>query len=128
MNIEEIRARCEKASPGPWKTKLDRWTTEVLCGDGLVAGSVVHQTEGFNPPNSNAVFIAHAREDIPALLARVDALEAALSVSRAALVYIRKDLKFCIDDGGIHATEVLTADRALESINAVLPAAISESA
>ncbi len=90
MNIQEIRERAEKASPGPWYSAWPGDPEEegkdaagplgiVALGNGMVCG-------GGNPfpschantweqVENNFKFIAHAREDIPALLARVDGLE-----------------------------------------------------
>ena len=65
--ISQIRMRCEAATPGPWVNghfaSLHRRDTNAPYNDLL-----------FNADTSeNACFIAHARQDIPALL---DALEA----------------------------------------------------
>ena len=68
--LAAIRARAEAATPGPW---------HVPGGDDGGAdwvdkanGDMVCQCTSYR----NAPFIAHAREDIPALLAHIDGLQA----------------------------------------------------
>jgi len=56
--LEEIRKRCENASEGPW-------VSSEMIGDEYVS-------------NADAAFIAHARDDVPWLLARIEELEADL--------------------------------------------------
>ena len=52
--LQEIKERCEKASPGPWKV------LNML----------------YNSVDEDAEFIAHAREDIPKLIAEIERLQA----------------------------------------------------
>jgi predicted oxidoreductase len=71
MTDEELRAiqeRCDKASPGPWKAWVE--------GRDHVAGSSMIQTSAEDIEMTGATtedydFIAHARSDVPALLAEV---------------------------------------------------------
>jgi len=86
MNAEElaaIKARAEAATPGPWQ-----WTATKGEDDHLVS-LAVHDRYGqslevlgtsewlrIEPPN--ATFIAHARTDVPAILAEVKRLRAVL--------------------------------------------------
>lgn len=87
MTTEElaaIKARCEAATPGPWiakrfdpyrsraaiyqtpaaqKVNPLRWQVAAICREARA---------------QDAEFIAHARADIPALLAEVERLRAAL--------------------------------------------------
>lgn len=66
--LAEIKARAEAATPEPWK-----WQPF----DSIIATSVgVHVVRGNGTgvvSDEDAVFIAHARSDIPALLAEVEA-------------------------------------------------------
>lgn len=80
MNLEEIRARAEAATQGPWHrvgTSIDanvplsddgppttRWNTTVVCSVGAWGSG--------RPIEADAEFIAHARTDVPALLDRLD--------------------------------------------------------
>lgn len=90
----QIRARADAATPGPWHVHLTaetyvdrpsrypiysevRGVVDVTEGDTYVA-----QTKrGNEQARADAEFIAHAREDVGWLLARVVALEAAVQAS-----------------------------------------------
>lgn len=78
--LEAIRRRADAATPGPWKTG-----NRFGCG---VLGSSVAVISGKLPPieldpyrngRNDAAFIAHARQDIPALLDEVDRLTAEIA-------------------------------------------------
>lgn len=73
LNLDAIRRRVSAATPGAWKTG-NRFGTGTL-------GSAVAVISGNLPPleldprrngRNDAAFIAHARQDVPALLAEVD--------------------------------------------------------
>lgn len=75
VNLDAIRRRAAAATPGPWKIG-----SRFGCG---VLGSAVAVISGKLPPieldphrngRADAAFIAHARQDVPALLAEVDRL------------------------------------------------------
>lgn len=61
--LDEIKAREQAATPGPWYT--DGW---ALWDDDLNEFVELHDTD------PDAQFLAHARTDIPALLAEVERL------------------------------------------------------
>ncbi|MBY4381850.1 hypothetical protein HQO24_10370 [Rhodococcus fascians] len=64
-----IEARANAASAGPWLAK-GMYPQEVLANDdGLTLVATTHSSP--DGPPFNTEFIAHAREDIPALLAAV---------------------------------------------------------
>jgi hypothetical protein len=77
---EEIKTRCEKATPGPWDRYGDyRFPIKPQQGSleaapGLSIGSVTHtepiaRFSGYlMPVEENADFCIHARTDIPLLL------------------------------------------------------------
>ena len=72
IQIDEIRARCDAATPGPWDAHPGPDYEYIFAlGDGMA-----HVRGPYN-----AEFIAHARQDIPALL---DALEAERARADAA--------------------------------------------
>ena len=74
--LHEIEARCEAATPGPWD---DKTNVHPQCnGDpwGWIQGASGNITWSGRAGKSNAAFIAHSREDIPALIAEVKALTA----------------------------------------------------
>lgn len=71
--IDEIKARCEAATPGPWETEGAKLNRAVIGGKvellNWVGDSLFYSKDDF-------AFIAAAREDIPFLLAMVDTLQA----------------------------------------------------
>ena len=83
LDLEAIKARAAAATEGPWEwddstigqhwSRPQPWATvvddEVKCGDYCYGGSS-------SPIKSDAdgQFLAHAREDIPALVAEVERL------------------------------------------------------
>lgn len=77
-DIAAIRERAEKATAGPWETLADEGEYDFW---GSVKGpdyGVCHDVQiGYD-----ALFIANARQDIPALLAHVEELEAKPSTER----------------------------------------------
>jgi hypothetical protein len=87
QTLNAIRKRAAKATPGTWKTGRE-------FGSGSL-GSHVAVLSGKLPPveldpdrngRNDAAFIAHARQDIPALLAEIDRLR---NIEDAALDYYR---------------------------------------
>lgn len=75
--LAAIRERAEQATPGPWRKTQDRLTHpegwEIESDEWLVAAECCGYT-GSIDRETDAVFIAAAREDVPALLDHVDAL------------------------------------------------------
>lgn len=72
QDIDAIRKRAEKATAGPWNH--NEYRDRIWAGEDRFA-SVVWDM----PSGDNCDFIAHARTDIPALLAHVEELEARLA-------------------------------------------------
>lgn len=68
--LEEIRDRAEAATEGPWWTPSRMEPAEVFSGTG-VGSDVCVATES---TKADAEFIAHARTDVPRLLAALDAV------------------------------------------------------
>jgi len=73
IDLAAIRARSDAATPGPWRAFHHATEAEVsyVGADGHAVAEVRHVAD--------AEFIAHARTDVPALLARIAELEADLS-------------------------------------------------
>jgi hypothetical protein len=88
MNLQEIKEREAKATPGPWEYLPGEFNYDdeaenhpgsihqVETGDnrGWWIAAIEELFEG--QTLANADFIAHAREDIPALVAEVERLQA----------------------------------------------------
>lgn len=79
--LKEIKARCEAATPGPWEV-----------GYSSLGGMTVVNVRGSEFPcwktqiyKDDAEFIAHARQDVPWLVAEVERLRAELAVGRAII-------------------------------------------
>lgn len=71
--IEAIKTRCEQATAGPWKSFIEK--REKFSGSDFI------QTEGEDIYLTGATladqdFIAHARQDIPRLIAEIERLKA----------------------------------------------------
>lgn len=87
MNDEQltaIRARCEAATPGPWRENEFTGSEDihqvvpsnpsVLFEHGAICDII--------PSKADTRFIAHAREDVPALLDEVERLNAIIAHAR----------------------------------------------
>jgi len=94
--IKEIGARCEAATPGPWTASECEWECDcgkadyekctgedpATCGKGrVITGAFVPQTKTVeygdycDMDDSDAEFIAHARQDVPDMLDYIAELE-----------------------------------------------------
>lgn len=95
LNLDEIEDRAAAATPGPWETRIGRggprngdaavWTAEPV-EEACVSGHVRIADCGYR--GLDADFIAHARTDVPALLAEIDRLRA---VAFAAMGYLESE-------------------------------------
>lgn len=77
--IDEIKARCEEATPGPWSNPWkDDNTNAIIGGDGDHVIDIYEDGSltALMIEERNAAFITHAREDIPRLVAEVERLQA----------------------------------------------------
>lgn len=74
--LDEIRARCEAATKGPWRCEIETHGCHWLF-DGL--GTVLCYLKWEDA--DDAEFIAHARADLPALLAVATAAAEYMKVS-----------------------------------------------
>ncbi|WP_090742742.1 hypothetical protein [Candidatus Nitrospira nitrosa] len=80
--LEEIRLRCEAATPGPWTSHIEgrdhsSGTSFIMTGCGGDRGNDIELS---GSTDADQDFIAHARQDIPILLAEVKRLRALLSL------------------------------------------------
>lgn len=75
--LAAIKARAEAATPGPWHHVLAAIVGTTPCPDDDNTTCICN-TDWGNSTNiqPNAAFIAHAREDVPALLEEVERLRA----------------------------------------------------
>lgn len=87
QELAEIQERCAEASPGPWKPDAydmgpDNYSLSVLDSKGLV---ILEVPSTSSLDESNLLFVAHARTDVPALLAEIARLKAENARLREAL-------------------------------------------
>lgn len=75
-DLSAIRARAEAATPGPWKNQLPGRSYVVRAGNKRIAEMMTFTSE---ERDNDATFIAHARADIPALLAEIERLQSLLA-------------------------------------------------
>ena len=112
-----IRARCEAATPGPWDcwwkgNTIKQHTVKSISYDGIPS---VNICSGISPKTENAAFIAHARQDIPALLAALEAAEVRVkALERAILKTLDIEVAAC--QSCIHYEENMT-ERCQDCIN-----------
>ncbi len=69
--LAAIKARCEAATPGPWQP----WCRDyhfIRPANPYTADPILLLT---GPNKADSVFAAHARKDVPALLAEVERLK-----------------------------------------------------
>jgi len=90
--LDQIQRRADAATEGPWEaadsTKIDEDGAPIHCEVNVWSGAgdyISTVPEGFD---GNAEFIAHARTDIPALLAMVREQRAV--IERAKALHIRE--------------------------------------
>jgi hypothetical protein len=74
--IAAIRARCTAATPGPWRSYIEgrdhtSGSNFIMTGEGEGRGEDI-ELSGATPADQD--FIAHARQDIPRLLAEIQRL------------------------------------------------------
>lgn len=80
--LDAIRARCERATPGPWYNgdgSVDRFfagKNTVATKERVIVERATYNDDFDIQTYSDIEFIAHSREDIPYPLDRVAALEA----------------------------------------------------
>lgn len=86
LDIEAIKARCEAATEGPWF--VDR-VGEINDPSWHIADAIRWQgwtnALRFDEDRETAEFVAHARADVPALVAEVERLRAELAWVRSVI-------------------------------------------
>jgi len=65
--IDEIKSRLEKASPGPWRVATTTDGEYILDSDDCVVAATFERKE-------DAYFVTHTREDISRLVAEIERL------------------------------------------------------
>lgn len=101
LDLAAIKARAEAATPGPWKVPIANVFVVVAPNaphhnppEGLCPPypwRVVVEPSLNDPSAEDAEFIAHAREDVPALVAEVERLREEVAELRGVASEYRKD-------------------------------------
>lgn len=78
--IVEIQARCDRASPGPWKSMIEgrdhtSGSSFIMTGPSNARGEDIELS---GATGDDQDFIAHARQDMPRLLEEVRRLRSLL--------------------------------------------------
>lgn len=80
--LAAIEARCERATPGPWRWDDRDDQLFDAKGELLAFGQPTYEgNHGIVVPPDDATFIAAARTDVPALLAEVRRLQSDLALA-----------------------------------------------
>ena len=88
INLDEIEARANAATPGPWYGNRNCGVYAVNVGQ--VAGTGCGCCTKSRLTDEDAAFIAAARTDVPALIARVRELEAECAKWKAGVEEFRR--------------------------------------
>ena len=87
IDTKAIRERADKATPGPWTDGYYFGGAGEVFSLDARGERKVHVADCFTGPwNKDSAFIAHAREDVPALC---DALDAARARAERLAAYVR---------------------------------------
>ncbi len=87
LDLEAIELRLAAASKGPWKADAG-----FISGPRTVYAQTWDKCEdNFTNAHHNGIFIAHARQDIPALIARIRELEAFSASQEECLKAMERD-------------------------------------
>lgn len=96
MNLDEIERRANAATPGPWTVyenaePLDYWTVQDAGGKDVFDDGSASAEYGQTCSIADRDFLAAARTDVPALVARVRELEAECAALRRELAALMDD-------------------------------------
>lgn len=132
MNAAEydaIAARVEAATEGPWMVDGDN-PTIVMKPDKPPStwdGLLVARTRGFIgtgidnlPEYADAEFIAHARTDIPALLAALRERDTTITQLQEALTVAREECRYADIDAKVNRDTADRAEAAVARVREVL--------
>ena len=120
LNIEEIKARTEKASRGPWNWQQNRHPNCDGTPWGWIKGPAGNMCWSGAQSRVDADFIAHAREDIPVLLAEIERLQEENVALRDTIDKMMAQNKRIISSNAAKDQQIVTLKRALELIVASL--------
>lgn len=87
VELAEIEARVNAASPGPWTGGTASYGYSIFCPEEFAVAQAIMMVMdmGHNVAKNNAKFIACARDDVPSLLSHIRAQAEELTALRAKL-------------------------------------------
>lgn len=93
-SIASSRALCAAATKGPWAITPTRDLKRIIIGEGANSygtdvGEINSDDADYDEAKATAVFIAHARQALPA---HVDALEIAVAALEEAVLVLRGEV------------------------------------
>ena len=99
LDLDAIRARADAATPGPWGFCIPH--NRDWPNPDPIFGATPGDEVAWTRRNADWNFIAHAREDIPALLDEVDRLRRACRTIGHVMDHIYESLRPIIDAAGL---------------------------
>ena len=96
INLDEIERRANAATPGPWRDQ--HYECSEVWGqapDSQTCSMQIARVGHAQFDVFNAAFIAAARTDVPALIARVRELETQLRIERENVAELEERLVLC---------------------------------
>lgn len=79
IRLKEIEERCRKATEGPWISFVEG--RDHMCGSSFIQ-TPSKDIELIGATSDDQDFIAHARQDIPALINEIYELKKALDIGK----------------------------------------------
>lgn len=115
--IAEIRARAEAATPGPWSNTYfgGRCQTVTKQRPGMTKLSIANCSASLNG-EADATFIAHARQDVPALLADREELQRQLAETRERANQIGAEMRMLVKQRDEARKQVEAAETACAAL------------
>jgi hypothetical protein len=92
--LQEIKARAEAATPGEWECRIDVGNRFYVSAPSYGVRDFCCLSGGFER-REDAELTAHARTDIPDLIAEVERLRAELEAARGDMRALSDEYKFC---------------------------------
>ena len=90
--LAEIQARADAATEGPWQYMHNPYHRSIGRDESSVVFEIAYGAGLATEPDPNGVFAAHARQDIPKLLAAVDERDKEIARLKERVVELEEEL------------------------------------
>lgn len=131
LDLDAIQARADAATEGPWKvTDLSNhghrgtlWVDIDRPADGSMTVAELTEADGVEViwKTTDAEFIAHARTDIPALIAEVKALRGKVAEVEELAQQIAENAEVNWEQDNFGAGQVQVANQILDALQSDAP-------